>query len=275
MPVTRFAPSPTGRLHLGHAYAAFFAAAAGNMRLRIEDIDTARCRPEFVAGILEDLAWLKIPVCGDVLHQSARMAAYARALDFLRAQGLLYPCFCTRKDIAVAASAPHGADGPIYPGFCRQLSAEERTRRMTAEPFAWRLDVAAAAACVGPLAFEETGAGPNGEAGRIVADPCRFGDVVLARKETPAAYHLAVVIDDAFQGVDLVTRGVDLFAATDVQRLLQALLGLPVPRYRHHKLILDASGRKFSKRDQAVTLAALRADGVSAADIRHRLEFPF
>jgi glutamyl-Q tRNA(Asp) synthetase len=273
MTVTRFAPSPTGYLHLGHAYAALFAAAAGRMRLRIEDIDATRCRGQFAAAILEDLDWLGVPVSGKVVHQSARMAAYRAALDSLSARGLVYPCFCTRKDIAAAASAPHGPGGPVYPGTCRHLSAKERVQRMAAEPYALRLDATAAAREVGPLTFAERGWGPNGETGQIAVDPARFGDVVLARKETPAAYHLAAVIDDAFQGVDLVTRGNDLFAATHVQRLLQALLGLPAPAYCHHKLILDTQGRKFSKRDHAVTLAALRGGAVTAQAIRTRLGF--
>jgi glutamyl-Q tRNA(Asp) synthetase len=278
MIVTRFAPSPTGYLHLGHAYAALFAAEAGERFLvRLEDIDAARCRPEFSAAILEDLRWLGLAFAEPVLRQSQRMAAYRGALAKLDAQGLLYPCFCTRKDIAEeigrSAFAPHGPDGPLYPGACRNLGTAERVRRMKAEPYALRLDAAAAARLAGDLSFVETGAGPNGEAGTVAVDPLCFGDVVLARKEIFASYHLAVAVDDAWQSVALVTRGCDLFAAAHIQRVLQALLGLPVPTYRHHKLILDAQGKKFSKRDRAMTLRALRDGGASAADIRKRLGF--
>jgi glutamyl-Q tRNA(Asp) synthetase len=277
MIVTRFAPSPTGMLHLGHGFAALTACAAGDRFLvRIEDLDAARSRPEFERAILDDLRWLGLPFEAPVLRQSERMHAYRASLDSLRRRGLLYPCFCTRKEIADeiarSAEAPHGPDGPLYPGTCRALSETERARRMAqGAPFALRLDAAKAAAQTGPLVFEESGGGPQGEIGRIGVDPLQFGDVVLARKETPAAYHLAVVVDDAFQGVTLITRGNDLFAATHVQRLLQALLDLPVPSYAHHRLILDAQGRKFSKRDQAVTLQALRRSGVTPAQIRERV----
>jgi glutamyl-Q tRNA(Asp) synthetase len=279
MIVTRFAPSPTGYLHLGHAYAAGFAATAGEtFLLRLEDIDTTRCRPQFAAAIIEDVRWLGLRFPEPVLRQSSRLAAYRAALAALLARGLVYPCFCTRKDIAQAASAPHlaphgpdGPGGPRYPGTCKHLSAEERARRTATEPYALRLDAQAAAEAVGDLSFEETGLGPDGQCGKIAVDPHLFGDVVLARKDAFAAYHLAVVLDDAFQGVSLVTRGADLFAATHIQRVLQALLNLPVPAYRHHKLILDEHGRKFSKRDRAVTLRALRAAGVSVAQIHRRL----
>lgn len=272
-PTTRFAPSPTGRLHLGHAYAALYAAAAGNMRLRIEDIDATRCRPEFTDGIVEDLAWLGVPIAGDIVVQSNRMAAYARALSDLKARGLVYPCFCTRKDIAAAATAPSGPDGAHYPGTCRNLAPTVRQQRMQNHAYALRLDMGAAAAHCSPLHFVETGAGPNGETGCIGIDPSTLDDVVLARKDAPVAYHLAAVIDDAHQGVDLVTRGADLFAATPIQRVLQKLLGLPCPTYRHHKLIVDAQGRKFSKRDRAPTLAALRETGVTGAMVRTQLGF--
>ncbi|MEJ0044652.1 MAG: tRNA glutamyl-Q(34) synthetase GluQRS [Rhizomicrobium sp.] len=277
MIVTRFAPSPTGLLHLGHAFAALTAARAGErFLLRIEDIDTARCRAEFVAAIFEDLHWLGLDWERPVLRQSARGAAYRAALNALERQGLLYPCFCTRKEIAEeiarAAEAPHGPDGPIYPGTCRHLSEDERAARIAAgTPFAVRLDSAKAAALAGPLTFEERGAGPKGERGVIAVEPGLFGDVVLARKDMPAAYHLAVVVDDAYQGVTLVTRGNDLFAATPVQRLLQALLGLPAPAYAHHRLILDANGKKFSKRDHAVTLRSLREDGVTVGEVVERI----
>jgi len=284
MIVTRFAPSPTGYLHLGHAFAALTAhdtamRAGGHFLLRIEDIDSGRCRPEFEEAILEDLHWLRLTWSTPVLRQSARGDAYRGALERLDAAGLVYPCFCTRKEIAeeVARSieAPHnmalGSEGPIYPGTCRNLPLHVRRERMTREPYALRLDMARAIKCSGPLIFEEQGAGPGGERGVITAEPALFGDIVLARKDMPAAYHLAVVVDDAYQGVTLVTRGNDLFAAAHVQRLLQALLDLPVPRYAHHRLILDETGRKFSKRDQSVTLSALRASGVTPAEIRKRL----
>ncbi|MEI9995941.1 MAG: tRNA glutamyl-Q(34) synthetase GluQRS [Rhizomicrobium sp.] len=272
MIVTRFAPSPTGLLHLGHAFAALTARASGErFLLRIDDLDTARCRAEFVDAIFEDLRWLGLRWDEPVPRQSARGAAYAAALAVLDAKGLTYPCFCTRKaiadEIARAVEAPHGPDGPIYPGTCRHLSPDARAARIAAgTPHALRLDAARAAALAGPLSFEEHGAA-------VAVQPLLFGDIVLARKAMPAAYHLAVVVDDAQQGVTLVTRGEDLLPATHVQRLLQALLGLPAPAYAHHRLILDAQGRKFSKRDHAVTLRSLREDGTTAETVRARLGF--
>ena len=274
MIVTRFAPSPTGLLHLGHAFAALTAAEAGNrFQLRIEDIDTARAREEFVIAIFEDLTWLGLRWEEPVLRQSTRFEAYRAALARLEADGLLYPCFCTRKEIAEeiarASEAPHGPEGPLYPGTCRHLSTTERARKLASgASYALRLDAAKAADLAGELEFLEQGAGPNGEHGIIAVKPMLFGDVVLARKDTPSSYHLAVVVDDAFQGVTLVTRGNDLFAAAHVQRLLQALLALPAPAYAHHRLILDGQGRKFSKRDKAVTLRDLRAQGETPASIR-------
>ena len=274
---TRFAPSPSGYLHLGHAFAAITAFEAGErFVLRIEDIDTSRCRPEFETAITEDLAWLGLDWEQPVLRQSCRMAAYGEALEILKARGLLYPCFCTRQDIAEeiarSAEAPQGPDGPQYPGTCRALAPDECARRIAAgRSYALRLDAAKAAVMAGALFFDERGAGPRSESGRIAVDPLAFGDVVLARKETPTAYHLAVVVDDAFQGVTLVTRGHDLFAASHIQRVLQALLGLPAPAYAHHRLILDAQGKKFSKRDHAVTLRALREAGTTPKQIRGRL----
>lgn len=271
---TRFAPSPTGYLHLGHAFAALTAAQAGTrFLLRIEDIDGTRCRPEYVAAIFEDLSWLGLTWEEPVLRQSERLSGYAAALNVLKSRGLLYPCFCTRaeiaEEIARSGDAPNGPDGPHYPGTCRHFSDAERSEKIAAGmPYALRLDAVKAAAAAGPLTFIEHGAGPAGETGRITVDPLLFGDVVLARKETPSAYHLAVVVDDAFQGVDLVTRGNDLFAATHIQRVLQALLGLPEPAYGHHRLILDETGKKFSKRDRAVTLKSLREAGVTPEDIR-------
>ncbi len=272
MIVTRFAPSPTGRLHLGHAFAAFTACEAGErFLLRIENIDAARCRPDYEEAIVEDMIWLGLHFEQPVLRQSSRLEAYRAALAALNARGLLYPCFCTRKDIADeiarTAQAPHGPDGPIYPGLCRSLDEKERARRIAnGEVYALRLNAAKAAAITGPLFFEEQGRGAT------AVDPLMFGDIVLARKDTPVAYHLAVVVDDAFQGVTLVTRGSDLFASTHVQRLLQALLGLPAPAYAHHTLILDEQGRKFSKRDRAVTLRALRESGLTPEGIRAEIK---
>jgi glutamyl-Q tRNA(Asp) synthetase len=265
--VTRFAPSPTGRLHLGHAYAALFAwrlarASGGQFLLRIEDIDTARCRAEFVDGIAADLRWLGLDWDGDVRRQSAHFADYRAALDRLDAMGVIYPCFCTRADIARAASAPQGSEGPLYPGTCRNLSDDERQARIAAGTlYAWRLDTARALARTGPLDWHDE------EAGTVAADPVSLGDVVLARKDTPASYHLAVAVDDAIQGVTLVTRGRDLFPATHIHRLLQALLDLPVPRWHHHKLLTDAVGKRLAKRDRAVTLHDLRAAGTTPEQV--------
>jgi glutamyl-Q tRNA(Asp) synthetase len=274
--VTRFAPSPTGLLHLGHAYSALVAwnaarEAGGRFLLRIEDIDTARCRPDFTTAILEDLAWLGLDWDGAVRKQSEHFADYAAALDRLDAAGLIYPCFCTRADIAAeiarAGGAPQGEAGPLYPGTCRTPPTEERRRRIAAgESFALRLDVSRAFARTGPLSWEEEGRGV------IAAQPELLGDVVLARKDVPASYHLAVTIDDALQGVTLVTRGADLFAATHLHRVLQALLDLPVPRYRHHTLLTDASGKRFAKRDKALTLRALRESGKTPGEIRAMAE---
>ena len=270
MIVTRFAPSPTGFLHLGHAYAALYAVGAGErFLLRIEDIDRARCRPEFEAAIFEDLAWLGLDWEKPVLRQSERTFAYRAAIQRLTEHGLVYPCFCTRKDIADeiarAGVAPHGAEGPLYPGICRDLPVDARRERIASSiPYALRLDAAKAAAVVGPLSFQE-------HQERVTVAPLSLGDIVLARKEMPAAYHLVVVVDDAHQGVTLVTRGDDLLPAVHVQRLLQALLDLPAPDYAHHKLILDEHGRKFSKRDLSTTLRQLRANGATPDDIRERV----
>lgn len=268
-PVTRFAPSPTGLLHLGHAYAvgcAALAAGDGNFILRIEDIDATRCRDEFATAIEVDLAWLGLRWRQPVLHQSANFPAYQAALTQLRERGLLYPCFCTRKtiqaEIAAAGQAPHGPEGAVYPRSCHGLSAAERRERMAAgQAFCWRLDMAAALRQTGSLTWHDAALG------RQQAQPEAFGDIVLARKETPTAYHLAVVVDDAAQGVTLVTRGEDLLRATDVQRVLQALLGLPEPAYHHHRLLTDSHGKRFAKRDKAVTLGALRQAGWSAARV--------
>ncbi|MCO6417089.1 tRNA glutamyl-Q(34) synthetase GluQRS [Siccirubricoccus sp. KC 17139] len=271
--VTRFAPSPTGLLHLGHAYSALWAwqaarEAGGRFLLRLEDIDATRCRPEYATAILEDLAWLGLDWDGPVRVQSEHWAEYRAALDRLAMRGLLYPCFCTRaeiqREVAMAGHAPHGPDGPLYPGTCRRLSAEVRAARQAAgEPFALRLDMAAALAAVPPaLFFEERGEG------QIRCDPAQFGDPVLARKEVPGSYHLCVTHDDALQGVTLVTRGEDLKPATHLHRLLQALLGWPAPAYAHHALLRDASGRRLAKRDGAPTLRALREAGRSPEEVR-------
>ncbi|HEX8574536.1 MAG TPA: tRNA glutamyl-Q(34) synthetase GluQRS [Allosphingosinicella sp.] len=271
--VTRFAPSPTGRLHLGHALSALLAhdfarSRGGAFLLRIEDIDPGRSRAEHVDSIIEDLAWLGIDWDGEILFQSERLDHYAEALGRLKSAGLVYPCFCTRSaiaaEIAASAAAPHGPDGPLYPGTCRALAPEERAHRAAAEPHAWRLDSARASAEAGPLYWND------GDT-EVQAEPKAHGDVVLARKDAPTSYHLAVTVDDAGQGVTDVVRGRDLYAATDVHRLLQALLGLPVPRYHHHPLLLGADGRRLAKRNGAPELDALRKTGADptklAADL--------
>ena len=270
--VTRFAPSPTGLLHLGHAYSALFAQAiatetGGRFLLRIEDIDLGRCRPEFEAAICEDLAWLGLDWERPVRRQSEHLADYRAALGRLDAAGLLYPCFCTRKEILAeierSGGAPHGPEGPHYPGICRALTPAERRARIAAgEAHALRLEAARAARAAGPLVWEEIGRG------RQPCDPQRHGDVVLARKDVATSYHLAVTVDDALQGVTVVTRGEDLFEATHVHRLLQALLDLPVPRWRHHRLLSDENGRRFAKRDRALTLHALREAGRTPEEVR-------
>lgn len=269
--VTRFAPSPTGPLHLGHALSAIRAhdvarVVGGRFLLRIEDIDGTRSRPEHVEGILADLHWLGLSFDGPVLHQSTRQGAYQAALDRLSAMGLLYPCFCTRADIAASVGAPQaGDDGSVYPGTCRVLGLAERQARIATTPHAWRIDMARAVALVGPLDWHDT------EAGWVAADPMSHGDVVLARKDAPASYHLAVTIDDAAQGVSDVVRGADLFAATHVHRLLQALLGLPTPRYHHHALLADDQGRRLAKRTGAPSLAEMRAAGQDGAAVAQML----
>jgi len=278
---TRFAPSPTGYLHLGHAFSALTAyesarAEGGAFVLRIEDIDQARCRPEYEATIFEDLAWLGLEWEVPVRRQSEHFDEYAAALARLDGIGVLYPCFCTRKEIAEevahAVDAPHCPEGPLYPGTCRALAPEECAARMRTEPYALRIDVAKAAGQLGrPIHFEEHGRGPGGEQGLRRVQPHLLGDVVLARKGLPASYHLAVAVDDALQGIELVTRGEDLFPATHIQRLLQELLDLRVPVYAHHRLIVDETGKKFSKRNEAATLRAFRAAGVTPADIHRRL----
>jgi glutamyl-Q tRNA(Asp) synthetase len=280
--VFRFAPSPNGHLHLGHALSALInfemaRAAGGRLLLRIEDIDVARCRSEYEQAIYEDLAWLGITWEQPVRRQSEHFDDYRAALARLEALGLIYPGFESRGEIArlVAERERHGGwprdpDGaPLYPGNARAASSADRQRRMAAgEPYALRLDSAAAIARAESLSWSETGAGPGGETGLVPARPELWGDVVLARKETPTSYHLAVVVDDARQGVTHVVRGQDLFWATGVHRLLQALLDLPAPAYHHHRLLLDAEGRKLSKSTRATGLRALRDGGVTATDIR-------
>ncbi len=281
-PVFRFAPSPNGYLHLGHAYSALLnfdlaREAGGRFLLRIEDIDGTRCRPEFEDAIYQDLAWLGMSWETPVWRQSEHFAAYRAAIDRLQAEGLIYPGFESRAEIArlVAAKEAGGAwprdpDGaPLYPGIAKSLPAEQRGRLMAqGTPFALRLDMAAADARAGDLRWRERGEGPAGETGEVAARPQAWGDVILARKETPTSYHLSVVIDDAVQGVTDVVRGVDLFWSTSVHRLLQDLLGLPAPAYRHHPLIRDAAGQKLSKSTRATGLRELRAEGASPADIR-------
>ena len=260
-PVFRFAPSPNGYLHLGHAYSAllnfdFAREAGGRFLLRIEDIDTTRCKPEFEAAIYQDLAWLGIDWETPVRRQSGHLADYRDALETLSAQGLVYPSFESRAEIAklvaqreANAPWPRDPDGaPLYPGAAKSLSSDERARLLeSGAPYALRLDMAAACARAGDLDWIEHGEGPGGETGAVAARPEAWGDVILARKETPTSYHLSVVIDDALQGVTEVVRGEDLFWSTSVHRLLQQLLGLPPPSYRHHRLILDGEGRKLSK----------------------------
>lgn len=268
--LTRFAPSPTGELHLGHAYSAVLAHAAarsagGRFLIRIDDIDGSRSREEYVGASLADLEWLGVTWDGDPVRQSARLGDYAAALEALRKRGLVYPCFCTRADIAASLSAPHGPSGAVYPGTCRNLSDAERERRMAGEPHCWRLDMARAAAEGGDLIWEEAGQGLR------TADPRAHGDIVLARKDAPASYHLASTLDDAKMGVTHIIRGADLIASTDVHRLLQALLDLPTPLYRHHALVCGPDGKRLAKRDAAASLASLRAADVDgralAADL--------
>jgi glutamyl-Q tRNA(Asp) synthetase len=280
--VFRFAPSPNGYLHLGHAYSALLnydmaRACGGQLLLRIENIDTTRCRPEFETAIYEDLHWLGISWTEPVRRQSEHFADYRAAIAKLEAAGLLYPSFESRSEITAmvadrerAGPWPRDPDGvPLYPASARTMPPEERVRlRRAGKPFALRLDTEAAAARAGPLDWSESGGGPQHQAGRVIAEPQRWGDVVLARKELPTSYHLAVVVDDALQGVTDVVRGQDLFWATGIHRLLQALLGLPEPAYHHHRLILDDEGRKLSKATQATSLRQLRAGGTSAAEIR-------
>lgn len=278
-PVTRFAPSPSGYLHLGHAYAALVAwesarAAGGRFLLRIEDIDPGRCRAEFEQGIRDDLAWLGLTWDGEPLRQSEHIPVYGAAIEHLERLGVVYPCFCTRRkiraEIAHAAQAPHGPGGEmLYPGICRSLPVSERQARIrSGEPFAIRLDVRKALRLTGPLTWRDL------RAGLVEAAPEEFGDVVLARKDAPTSYHLAVTVDDARQEVTLVTRGEDLFHATHVHRLLQALLGLATPTYYHHNLIADSTGLRLAKRNRAITLRTLRQSGRRPDDIWRLIGLP-
>jgi glutamyl-Q tRNA(Asp) synthetase len=287
-PVFRFAPSPNGYLHLGHAFSALLnfdlaRQAGGRFLLRIEDIDATRCRPEFEAAIYEDLGWLGISWETPVRRQSEDFARYREAVEKLSGRGLVYPAFESRAEIAglvaereTGATWPRDPDGaPLYPGAAKSLSVEAR-RQLIAQgvPYALRLDMAAASAQASGLSWVEQGEGPGGENGMVTARPEAWGDVILARKETPTSYHLSVVIDDALQGVTDVVRGQDLFWSTSVHRLLYALLGLPQPAYRHHRLVLDASGQKLSKSTRATALRDLRAAGAAPADIRRLVGVP-
>ena len=287
-PVFRFAPSPNGYLHLGHAYSALLnfdlaRERGGKFLLRIEDIDAARCRPEYETAIYEDLAWLGLEWETPVRLQSEHLAVYREAVDKLSAQGLIYPSFESRAEIArmVQAREKHGPwprdpDGaPLYPGTAKSLSpAERRELAASGAPFALRLDMDTAIARAGQLVWREQGAGPAGETGEVAARPEAWGDVILARKETPTSYHLSVVVDDALQGITDVVRGQDLFWSTSVHRLLQQLLGMPQPAYRHHRLIRDEAGQKVSKSTQATGLRELRAAGASPAKIRQLVGLP-
>ena len=268
MIVTRFAPSPTGRLHLGHAYSAAIGSlrareSGGKFLLRVEDLDQGRSRPEFVDGIFEDLRWLGLEWDEPPMVQSQRTHFYADALNRLREQGLVYACFCTRADIAQSLTAPHGDAATSYPGTCRSLPDDPGRRATT--PHSWRLDSNRALDQVGPTSWlEADGSGFHGDAAQI-------GDAILARKDAPASYHLACVVDDASAGVTTVVRGADLRPSTPIQRLLQQLLGLPEPTYLHHPLVTHADGRRLAKRDLAPTLAAMREAGVDGRDLAHDL----
>lgn len=278
-PILRFAPSPNGRLHLGHARSALFTdhwarALGGTFLLRIEDTDLGRCRPEFVDAIFEDLHWLGLEWPEPVLRQSDRFAVYSAAASQLQQLGLLYPCFCTRAEIASGAEGTDPDGAPIYRGTCRHLpSAEVAGRLGRGDPAQMRLRMDHAMALAGPLTFPGAQPDPDQPPQPIPARPERWGDVVLQRKETPTSYHLSVVVDDAAQGVTHVTRGRDMEAATDIHVLLQHLLGLPTPIYTFHELILDADGRKLAKSKGSASLASLRAAGWSAADVRHAAGF--
>ncbi len=278
-PILRFAPSPNGHLHLGHAYSALYTAfwaerLQGRMLLRIEDIDTTRGKPEFTEAIFEDLHWLGLDWEEPVLRQSQRFPAYVEAAEALAAQGLLYPCFCSRQQVADAATGTDPDGAPLYSGHCRHLEASEIDRRLAAgEPVQYRLDTEAAIARTGMLTFTVAGPTPMDRPQIRYARPERWGDPVIIRKETPTSYHLAVVVDDAAQGVTHVTRGRDMEAATDIHVLLQFLLGLPSPTYSFHKLLLDDDGRKLAKSRNSKSLRDLRAEGWTPEDVRRAVGF--
>jgi glutamyl-Q tRNA(Asp) synthetase len=280
VPTFRFAPSPNGALHLGHAYSALFTAQKarehkGHFLLRIEDIDHLRCKPELATAAMEDLRWLGLSWPEPVRHQSRHMHEYTVMIDRLERLQLLYPCFCSRSKLA-DAGGPRDPDGTfIYPGYCRLLTRSERNRKMSnGEPYALRLDMAKALLAAGPdLTFYELGAGPHGETGIVPCTPQVWGDVVLARKDIATSYHISVVHDDALQAISHVTRGTDLFHATSIHRVLQSILNLPVPRYVHHTLIPDDTGHKLSKSANSKSLAALREEGVTQEMIRQQLGF--
>ena len=269
--LTRFAPSPTGLLHLGHAYAAKFAydlakRQGGEFLLRFEDIDTTRVRDEYYVAIEDDLMWLGIPWAGSAVRQLDRLPAYMQALEKLKALGVVYPCFCTRRDIqdeiAGMGNAPHGPEGPLYPGICKNLSREQCGERIGAgEAHCWRLDAQKSSDLCGSLIFDDA------MKGIISVDLSVLGDVVLARKDIATSYHLAVVVDDAAQGITDVTRGEDLLSSTHVHRVLQVLLGLPAPRYHHHPLVLDAAGTRLAKRNDALSIRALREQGKTPVEV--------
>lgn len=277
MVITRFAPSPTGRLHMGHAYSALFASSlaadeGGKFLLRIEDIDTSRCRKEYTEGIYEDLEWLGILWEPDVLIQSNRFDAYRNSINVLREMGVLYPCFCSRKKIEAEQSneglAPHGSGSPKYSGHCRKIGSKIRRDRIAqGEPHSWRLDCSAAFSITGELRWIDR------LAGETIVDPSILGDIIISRKDIATSYHLAVTLDDAEQGVTLISRGEDLIESTHVHRLLQCLLGLPVPDWCHHKLIKNEEGKRFSKREGSLTLKEMRGSGIRAEDLREELGF--
>lgn len=277
--VTRFAPSPTGYLHLGHAYAALFAEQSarnsdGRLLLRMEDIDSSRVREEYYTAIREDLHWLGVRWNDELPTQLTRLDRYKEAIETLRSLDVLYPCFCTRKQIATELanlpSAPHDPDGVIYPGTCRSLTTSVRAEALSTarqDKVSWRLDMKRATELAGEICWHDVKRGDQ------IARPEQFGDIILVRKDIATSYHLSVTIDDADQGITLVTRGEDLFASTHIHRLLQALLNLPVPIWHHHPLVTDDHGQRLAKRDNARSLRELRSQGTSPEEIREQLRF--
>jgi glutamyl-Q tRNA(Asp) synthetase len=280
MIVTRFAPSPTGHLHLGHAYSALFAFEAarresGKFLLRIEDIDPVRCKPNFIDDLKDDLHWLGLAWEEPVRKQSEHLEDYGKALDELKEIGVVYPCFCTRSQVALEAKAAghaphlsaHGPEGPLYPGTCRRLSKAAREEKLAHEAPNWRLDMEKAGALTGPLFWRDRARGT------MPVHLRDFGDVVIARKDVPTSYHLSVTVDDHLQGVTLVTRGEDLAPATGIHRLLQELLGFPPPDYHHHPLLKNKEGQRLAKRDNALTLRSFRESGKTADEVRRMAGF--